>query len=44
MSGLGIAMGIFAGFLLGVRVGFALARRHHDKERAKIKLKAKRAT
>lgn len=40
MSGLGIAMGIFAGFLLGVRVGFALARREADKRRL-TKKKAK---
>lgn len=41
MSGLGIGMAIFAGFLLGVRVGFALARRYTAKERTKIKVKIK---
>ncbi|MDB4942898.1 MAG: hypothetical protein JWP97_2432 [Labilithrix sp.] len=37
MSGLGVAMGIFAGFLLGVRVGLALARREAATRRITVK-------
>jgi len=37
MSALGIALAVVAGFILGVRVGFALAHREQRKRAAKRK-------
>jgi hypothetical protein len=37
MSGLFIGLAVTAGFILGVRVGLALARREQQKKRARTK-------